>query len=61
MARQLRIEFPGAFYHVIQRGIERKNIFTSNQDKDRFLFYLNTSIYRSEPGMETYRNEKGNE
>ncbi len=43
MARQLRIEFPGAFYHVIQRGIERKNIFASNQDKDRFLFYLNAA------------------
>jgi putative transposase len=43
MARQLRIEFPGAFYHVIQRGIERKNIYASDKDKDRFLFYLNAA------------------
>jgi len=43
MARQLRIEFSGAFYHVIQRGIERKNIFASDKDKDRFLFYLNAA------------------
>ena len=27
MARPLRIEYPGAFYHVTSRGNERKDIF----------------------------------
>jgi hypothetical protein len=40
MARPLRIEFPGAFYHVIQRGIERKAIFISDKDYERFFNYL---------------------
>jgi REP element-mobilizing transposase RayT len=44
MARPLRIEFEGAFYHIIQRGIERKSIFASSKDKERFLAYLNSSL-----------------
>jgi REP element-mobilizing transposase RayT len=43
MARPLRIEFPGAFYHVIQRGMERKDIFASDNDKKKFLSYLNAA------------------
>ncbi len=43
MTRQLRIEFPGAFYHVIQRGIDKNNIFASYEDKERFLSYLNNA------------------
>jgi len=43
MARPLRIEYPGAFYHVIQRGIERKNIFASDVDRQKFLFLLNAA------------------
>jgi len=40
MARPLRIEYPGAFYHIIQRGIERKKIFAQDIDKEKFLSYL---------------------
>jgi REP element-mobilizing transposase RayT len=54
MARQLRIEFPGAFYHVIQRGIERKNIFASDKDKDRFLSYLNAAHLSYGAGFHSY-------
>ncbi|WP_096894603.1 transposase [Candidatus Scalindua japonica] len=36
MTRQLRIEYEGAFYHVLSRGNERKEIF--RDDKDRSLF-----------------------
>lgn len=32
-----RIEYPGAFYHVIQRGNNRENIFSSEADKSRYL------------------------
>lgn len=37
MARKLRIEYEGAFYHVITRGNQRQDIF---RDKDDFLKYL---------------------
>ncbi len=40
MARPLRIEYEGAFYHIVQRGIERKDIFISDSDKEKFLSYL---------------------
>jgi REP element-mobilizing transposase RayT len=37
MARPLRIEFPGAVYHVTSRGNERKVIFKDDQDRKMFL------------------------
>jgi len=37
MARALRIEYPGAFYHVINRGVERRRIFAVPADHERFL------------------------
>ena len=36
MARPWRIEFEGAYYHVLSRGNERRNI--SLDDKDRVMF-----------------------
>jgi len=33
MARPLRIEYPGAYYHVMNRGLNRQRIFA--EDKDR--------------------------
>ncbi len=40
MARPLRIEYPGAFYHVTSRGNEQKDIFKSDFDREKFLSYL---------------------
>ncbi|HXH37108.1 MAG TPA: addiction module toxin RelE, partial [Thermoanaerobaculia bacterium] len=37
MARPLRIEFPGALYHVTSRGNERRSIFRSDRDRKAFL------------------------
>jgi len=34
MARPLRIEFPGAFYHVTSRGNEGKAVFKSKRDRE---------------------------
>ncbi len=46
MARPLRIEYPGAFYHVTSRGNEGKKIYNSDKDKERFLHYLNNAHQR---------------
>jgi REP-associated tyrosine transposase len=40
MARPLRLEFEGAFYHVTARGNERKNIYWGRKDYQKFLEYL---------------------
>jgi putative transposase len=37
MARPLRVEFPGALYHVIVRGNERKAVFRDDRDREDYL------------------------
>jgi len=40
MARPLRIEYPGAFYHVMNRGHRQEPIVRDRRDKERFLSSL---------------------
>ena len=40
MARPLRIEYAGAFYHVISRGNERKAVFKGENDYELLLELL---------------------
>ena len=40
MARSLRIEYPGAFYHVMNRGQSRRNIFMEDKGRQSFLDLL---------------------
>ena len=49
MARALRIQYPGAVYHVTCRGNERKEIIKDDFDKKNFLKILTDSrrIYNS--------------
>ena len=37
MARPLRIQYPGAYYHVMNRGNRREDIFITDQDRKGFL------------------------
>ena len=37
MPRKARIDAPGAFHHIICRGIERRKIFYNNADRDNLL------------------------
>lgn len=46
MARPLRIEYPGAFYHVTSRGNEQKDIFKSKKDREKFISYLESASVR---------------
>jgi putative transposase len=43
MPRQLRIEYPGATYHVMARGNRRNAIFRDDQDCEAFLGRLDTA------------------
>jgi len=40
MARPLRIEYPGALYHITSRGNERKDLFFDDGDRRKFLQIL---------------------
>jgi putative transposase len=44
MARPLRIQYPGAYYHVTCRGNERKEIFLDVRDEEIFLKKLSRSL-----------------
>jgi putative transposase len=37
MARKLRVEYPGAIYHVMNRGDRREDIFKDDKDRENFL------------------------
>jgi len=44
MARALRIQYPGAYYHVTCRGNDRKRIFGDDKDRNEFLKLLENSL-----------------
>ena len=54
MARPLRITYPGAFYHITSRGNERKNVFKSKRDREKFLEYLESASQRYDAAVHAY-------
>lgn len=54
MARPLRIEYPGAFYHVMHRGNAGAEIFESDRDREKFLEYICKAVERYEIKIHTY-------
>ena len=46
MARPLRIEFPGALYHVTSRGNAQGNIYSDDKDRSAYLLLLNKVCQR---------------
>ena len=46
MARPLRIEYPGALYHVTSRGDRQEAIFDDDQDRTAFLNVLSEVVSR---------------
>lgn len=47
MPRKARIDIPGALHHLIVRGIERKNIFRDDLDRNCFLDRLGNILTES--------------
>ena len=54
MARPLRVEYYGAYYHVINRGNAGENIFIDERDKEKFLEYLAKGIERFTTRIHAY-------
>lgn len=47
MPRSVRIEYPGALYHVMARGNRRDDIFLSDSDREMFLNTLGQTCERT--------------
>ena len=54
MARPLRVEYPGAYYHVLNRGNNQENIFLNNRDREKFIEYLEKASERFSIIIHTY-------
>jgi REP element-mobilizing transposase RayT len=46
--RKARIDAAGALHHIIVRGIERRRIFSEDQDRDNFVERLGDIVTESE-------------
>lgn len=54
MSRPLRIEFPGALYHVTSRGDRREDIFVDDNDRARFLAVVAQGLARFDGQLLSY-------
>lgn len=54
MARPLRIEFPGAIYHVTSRGDRRESIFEDDEDRRTLLAVLAQATARFDANVLAY-------
>ena len=51
MARKLRVQYPGAVYHVLNRGDRREPIYADDQDRLLFLDTLAVRVFASAMGV----------
>jgi len=54
MARPIRVEFPGAVYHVMARSNERRATFRDDVDRRRFLETLGEMVAQFEVRLHAY-------
>jgi REP-associated tyrosine transposase len=54
MARKLRVEYPGAIYHVMNRGDRREPIFKGDQDRERFVTTLGEACLKTRWQVHAY-------
>ncbi|HYG36702.1 MAG TPA: transposase [Clostridia bacterium] len=54
MPRNLRIEYAGAMYHVINRGDQREPIFRDDSDRHKFLETLGEACQKTEWQIHAY-------
>ena len=54
MARKLRVEYPGAIYHLMNRGDRREPIFRDNDDRCRFVETLGEACLKTRWQVHAY-------
>jgi len=58
MPRSARLDQPGLLQHVIVRGIEKRDIFLDDEDRDDFVRRLSTLLLETETECLAWRNRK---
>jgi len=54
MPRKLRVEFPGAIYHVMSRGDRREDIFPNDVDRQDFIKTLAEACQKADWSVHAY-------
>ena len=54
MARKLRVEYPGALYHVMNRGDRQEPIFKDDEDRQRFVKALGEACAKTAWQVQAY-------
>ena len=54
MPRKLRLQYPGAMYHVMKRGDRREDIFRDDDDRKRFLSTLGEACQKTQWQVHAY-------
>ena len=48
MAREFRVQYPGAIYHVMNRGDQREAVFRDGEDRQKLLATLGEACRKTE-------------
>src|ERR1051326_512915 len=48
MARKMRLQYEGAVYHVMNRGVQRRRIFRNDQDLQLFVTTLGEACAKTD-------------
>jgi REP element-mobilizing transposase RayT len=54
MPRELRIQYPGAIYHILNRGDQRGDIFFDDEDRLKFLGTLEECCRKTNREVHAY-------
>ena len=54
MTRPLRVEYAGAFYHVLNRGNGGEKVLGQDRDKEKFLQYAGEAAEQYSLSIHTY-------
>ena len=54
MPRKLRLQYPGAIYHVTNRGDQRDDIFWDDRDHEKFLAVLGAACAKTDWQVHAY-------
>ncbi len=54
MPRMMRVQYPGAIYHIMNRGDRRENIFVDDVDRQDFLKTLAEACQKTSWQMHAY-------
>jgi putative transposase len=58
MVRKLRVEYPGAIYHVTSRGDRREATFRDDEDRQKFITTLGEASSRTRWQVHAFCRER---